>query len=720
MTTPSPAANNSPSFLTSLGLTSVTVRGVRDATFRGEMVFAIALMAILATLIFPLPKWLLDIALALSLTLSILVLMTALFIERPLDFSAFPTVLLVTTMLRLALNVASTRLILSDGHEGVAAAGAVIRAFGHFIMGGNFVIGLIVFAILVLVNFIVITKGSGRIAEVSARFSLDAMPGKQMAIDADLSAGIINEEQAKKRRRTLEDESNFFGSMDGAAKFVRGDAIAGICITFINIVGGIIIGVVQKGIPLSDAAHCYTTLTVGDGLVTQIPALIVSTAAGLLVTKAGSEGSADKAFFSQLSAFPSALGLSSFLMVVLSLLPEMPMLPFLILAIATGGAAFKMVDVQEKTRINGGGVGSGTSTGVGPIGAESPPQSEEEQAIAALHMDQIRIELGYGLLPLVNGEKGNILAEQVKILRTQLARELGFLLPTVRLQDNVQLPANTYVVKMKEVEVARGTLRPFMVMAIDPEGKPFDLLGEEAVEPTFGLDALWIHHNQRGDAEERGYTIVEPLTVISTHLSEIIRENASEIFSFSDTQNLLNELSEPHQKLLGDIIPGQMTTAGIQRILQNLLRERVSIRDLPTILEALAEMAPTTRQMGPLTEHVRSRLARQLCMANLDEDGVLPLILLGSDWEKNMVDSLSGDGDGRHLALAPSKLQEFRHKIQETFDEQGALGVIPVLLTSHILRPHVRSMLERFRPLTVVMSQNEIHPKMKIKTVARI
>lgn len=683
---------------------------VASAIRRGDVVFALALMAIMVVLILPMPKWFLDVSLALSLTFSVLVLMTALFIERPLDFSSFPTVLLVSTMLRLALNVASTRLILTDGHEGPNAAGAVIQAFGNFVMGGNYVIGFIVFAILVIVNFVVITKGSGRIAEVSARFSLDAMPGKQMAIDADLSAGLINEEVARHRRKQLEEESNFFGAMDGAAKFVRGDAIAGLCITFINAVGGMIIGVAQNGLGLGEAAQSYTLLTVGDGLITQIPALIVSTAAGMLVSKAGIEGSADKALFKQLSAYPTALGLSSFLMAALSLLPGMPMLPFLFLALTTGTAAWKLTEKKDREKQE-------------KILNETQPKDslpQEDSLAAAMQLDQVRLELGYSLLPLVNGEQGEKLTDQIKSLRLQLAREIGFVLPTVRIQDNLELPSTIYVIRIKEIEVGRGDLRPNMLLVMDPDGRDIPLGGEPTIEPTFGLRAMWIPHNLRAEAESKGYTVVEPMTVVSTHLSELIRDNTADLLSFSEMQKLLDDLDKPHQKLLGDLIPSHLTTAGLQRILQNLLAERVSIRDLPTILEGIAEACASTKSLTQITEHVRSRLSRQLCMQYTNREGVLPLVILSPEWERTLNDSLVGESESRQLALPPSKLQEFTGRIRDIFEEQSALGEVPVLLVNSGVRSYLRSIIERFRPQTPVFSQSEIHPKARIKTVGKI
>ncbi len=679
---------------------------------RGDLALALGVTTILVVLILPLPSWLLDVALAISITFAVVILMTVLFMQKPLDFSSFPMVLLITTMIRLSLNLASTRLILSDGHEGPQAAGQVIQAFGTFVMGGNFVIGIIIFAILVIVNFVVITKGSGRIAEVAARFSLDALPGKQMAIDADLSAGLIDEKDARGRRQELEDESNFFGAMDGAAKFVRGDAIAGLLITFINVVGGIIIGVAQKDLSFSQAAHTYTLLTVGDGLVTQIPALIVSIGAGLLVSKAGVTGSADQALFGQLSGYPRALGVSAFLMLSLSLLPGIPFLPFLLLSAVSGGLAYK---ASARHALAAQTEAAEISADQAAITAKS-----EEPITAALQIDQVRLELGYGLLPMINGEGGHRLTDQIKSLRHQLAQEMGFVLPSVRIQDNLQLPPNSYVLRIKEVEAGRGELRPSMLLIMDPRGEKIALPGEETQEPTFGLAAMWCEESNREEALFRGYTVVDPPTVITTHLTEVIKDNTSELLSYAETQKLLDELDEDQQKLVSDIVPTQISVGGIQRILQNLLGERISIRDLPTILEGVSEACGYTRHVSAITEHVRARLARQISNSQLNPDGIIPMITLSPDWEQAFAENLVGEGEERQLAMAPSKLQEFIAAVRQTFERQAMIGENPILLTSPGIRPYVRSIVERFRPSTVVLSQNEIHAKAKIKTLGQL
>ena len=475
-----------------------------------------------------------------------------------------------------------------------------------------------------IVNFVVITKGSQRIAEVAARFTLDAMPGKQMAIDADLSSGLIDENDARDRRKNLEDESNFFGAMDGASKFVRGDAVAGLLITFINIIGGIIIGVAQKDMSFGGASESYTLLTVGDGLVSQIPALIVSIAAGILVSKAGVSGTADKAIFSQLGGYPKALGVSSFLMIGLAIIPNMPMFPFLLLSAITGTLAFVAVQKNERESVE----------------AEEAEREQidaapvEEPISTALAIDDLRLELGYGLLPLINDERGYKLTDQIKALRRQLASEMGFVMPSVRILDNMQLPANGYVIRVKEIESGAGEVRPGHLLVMDPRGEPITLPGEETTEPTFGLPATWVDESHREEASFRGYTVVDPSTVVSTHLTETIKENISDLLSYAETQKLMDDLPKEQQKLIGDIVPAQISTSGVQRILQNLLNERISIRDLPTVLEGVAEATAFTQNFTQVTEHVRSRLARQISNSQVSAGGYIPLITLSPEWEQ--------------------------------------------------------------------------------------
>ncbi len=694
---------------------AVSARGTSTVAFgssllRGDIALALGVVLILVVLILPMPPWLLDFSLALSITFSVLILMTILFIQRSLEFSIFPTVLLIATMLRLSLNLASTRLILSNGHEGTAAAGQVIQAFGGFIMGNNLVIGVIVFAILVIVNFVVITKGAGRIAEVAARFTLDAMPGKQMAIDADLSSGLIDENEARQRRKSLEDESAFFGAMDGAAKFVRGDAVAGLLITFINLIGGMIVGVGQQDLGFGEATQTYTMLTVGDGLVSQIPALIVSTAAGLLVSKSGVSGSTDQALFGQFSAYPRALGMSSVLMGVLALVPGVPLVPFFLLSGGTGFMAYRLSQnhIREKE----------SALHEEQEAVEAAPL--EEPISNALALDDLRLELGYGLLPLINDQGGYRLTDQIKSLRRQLAAEMGFVMPSVRILDNMQLPANTYLLRVKEIEAGRGDLRPSGLLVMDPRGEPIALAGEATTEPTFGLPAMWVEPSLREDASFRGYTVVDPATVVTTHITEVIKDNMADMLSYAETQKLLDDLPKEQQKLVVDVIPSQISASGVQRVLQNLLAERISIRDLPTILEGIAEASGYTQNVTLITEHVRARLARQISSSHETEAGYIPMVTLSPAWEQDFAEAIVGQGDERQLSMAPTKLQEFISQVRQIFERMSENGESPVLMTSPAIRPYVRSIVERFRPATVVLSQNEIHPKAKIKTLAQV
>jgi flagellar biosynthesis protein FlhA len=678
---------------------------------RGDIALAVGVLTILVVLILPLPPLLLDFALAVSIIFSVLILMTALFIHTPLEFSAFPTVLLIATMLRLALNLASTRLILAHGHEGTDAAGHVIEAFGNFVMSGNFVIGIIVFTILVIVNFVVITKGSGRIAEVAARFHLDAMPGKQMAIDAEMSAGTIDEKEARRRRQVLEDEGGFFGAMDGASKFVRGDAIAGLLVVFINVIGGMIIGIVQQSLSFADAAHSYTILTVGDGLVTQVPALIVSTAAGLLVSKAGVTGAADKALLKQLSGYPKALGMSGGVMLVMALLPGIPMIPFLALG---GGATALAFIIDRRTKLT-------VAADAKKTESDAKTAAADEPISASLKIDDLKVELGYALLPLVNAPDGSDrLTEQIRALRRSLATDMGFVMPAVRILDNVQLDANAYVIKVKEVEAGSGKVWAGQFMVMDPAGGQVKLPGTHTTEPTFGLPATWIDGALKEEASMKGYTVVDAATVLSTHLTELLKSNMAELLSYGEVQKLLKELPKEQADLVKDLVPNLITVSGIQRVLQILLAERVSIRDLATILEGIADGISGSRNPATLTEHVRARLSRQLCAQHTSPSGYLPLIALSAKWEQAFAESMVGQGDERQLAMQPSRLSEFISLVRERFEEAAREGEAPVLVTSSNIRPFVRGIVERFRSQTPVLSQSEIHPRARLKTVGSI
>ena len=685
-------------------------KSMLDGLMRGEMGLALGVVGIIVLLILPVPAVLLDLLLAISLTGSVLILMTAILIKKPLEFTSFPTVLLVATLYRLGLNIASTRLILGHGQEGTGGAGAVIEAFGHLMMQGNFVIGVIVFIILIVVNFMVVTKGSGRIAEVAARFTLDSMPGKQMAIDADLSTGLINQDEAKIRRKELEQESTFFGAMDGASKFVKGDAIAGLIITAINIIGGIIIGVVQHKLPFGDAASTYTIMTIGDGLVSQIPALIISIAAGMVVSKAGVEGSADKALTTQLAMNPVGLGMVSASSGVIALIPGMPIFPFAAMSLVAGALAYKRIQDAKKPK----------PIDPAELEAAAPSEPEEEPISASLAIDDVKIELGYGLLTLINDLDGRKLTDQIRALRKTLASEFGFVMPPVRILDNMRLANQGYAIRIKEMEAGAGEVRLGSLMCMDPRGGQVELPGEHVREPAFGLPATWIADDLREEATFRGYTVVDPATVLTTHLTEILKENMADLLSYAEVQKLLKELPETQKKLVEDLIPGTVTATTVQRVLQSLLRERVSIRDLPQILEGIGEAAPHTASVTQLVEQVRARLARQLCWANRGDDGALPIITLSADWEQAFAEALIGPGDDKQLALPPSRLQDFIRGVRDSFERAALAGEAPVLLTSPGVRPYVRSIIERFRGQTVVMSQNEIHPRARLKTVGMV
>lgn len=695
------------------GLARPTGGDIRGWLMRGEVGMAVGVIGVILLLILPVPKFLLDLLLAISLVSSVLILMTALMMKRPLDFAIFPTVLLISTLFRLGLNLASTRLVLTHGHEGHDAAGQVINAFGALMMGGDFIIGIIIFAIILVVNFVVITKGSTRIAEVSARFTLDSMPGKQMAIDADLSSGLITEDQAKLRRKELEQESTFFGAMDGASKFVRGDAVAGLIIVAINAIGGILIGTIQHGLPIGEAANTYIQLTIGDGLVTQVPAIIISIAAGFLVSKAGVEGSADKALVAQLATNPISLGMVAAASGLLALIPGMPILPFAGLAIGAGYMAWHHGRAKLKPQPTEAELAAAANAG-------KPKDDAEEPIGTALTIDEVKIELGYSLLTLINDLEGRRLTDQVRALRRAMAQEFGFVMPSVRILDNMRLPTQGYAIRIKEMEAGAGEVRLGSLMAMDPAGRQVELPGEHTKEPAFGLPATWIDESLREEATFRGYTIVDPSTVLTTHLTEILKENMADLLTYAEVQKLLKELGPEEKKLVDELVPSVVTVTTLQRVLQALLREKVSIRDLGAILEGLAEAAPHSSSVTTLVEHVRTRLARQLCWQHKAEDGALPIITLSPDWEAAFAEALVGQGEDKQLAMAPSRLQDFIRAVRDVFERAAMAGESAVLLTGPQIRPYVRSIIERFRGQTVVMSQNEVHPKARLRTLGSV
>ena len=675
-----------------------------------DMLFAAGIVALVAVLVVPLPTFLVDILLSLSITLSVLILMVAIWIDKPLDFSSFPTVLLVATLLRLALNLATTRLILAGGHKGLSAAGSVIHGFAAFVVGGDFVIGVVVFAILIVINFMVITKGAGRIAEVAARFSLDAMPGKQMAIDAELSAGAITDVQARARRRELEDESSFFGAMDGASKFVRGDAIAAIIITLINAIGGIVIGTLRHGLDLSQAATFYTTLTVGDGVVSQVPALIVSLGAGLLVSKGTIRGSTDRAFVGQLGGHSKPLFLASGLAGLFAVLPGLPFPPFALLSVcsAVGGVLVRRT-TRQRQEVEAAAARSEENVG-GP---------KEEPIGDLMRVDDIRIELGMGLVPLTSAPNGGV-TDKIRKLRRSIALDYGFILPAVRIKDNIDLSPDEYSLQIQGVEIARETMLLNKLLAFSPDGRPLDIPGLDTKEPSFQIPARWIEPGQRQDAIARRLTVVDAATILTTHLSETIKANMSQLMSYSATQKLLTGLGTEHQKLVQDLVPALIPMNTVQKILAGLLAERVSIRHLTLVLEAMHDAAGMTRNIRMMTEHVRARLSLQICKSLTGADGFIAVMPLSPRWEREINEAIIADGDQRNFVLAPSRTQEFVQTVRTRLAEVSARGGWPAILTGAEARPFVRALVERINPTIAVISHAEIHPSARLRTVEQI
>jgi flagellar biosynthesis protein FlhA len=674
----------------------------RKYTPGGDVGLACGVLLLLSILILPMPTMLLDLGLAFSFMTSVLILMVSMFLTRPLDFSSFPTLLLLTTILRLSLNVATARLILSHGSEGPYAAGRVVAAFGGFLMGGDVAIGVVVFIMLLIVNFIVITKGSSRIAEVSARFYLDAMPGKQMAIDADVSSGAIDEATARRRRADLEAESGFYGAMDGAAKFVRGDAIAAVIITMINIFGGLIIGLVRSHMSVADSIAAFTTLTIGDGLASQIPSLLVSTAAGIVVAKGSVEGGMSVALFTQIGIKPKPLAMTAGAAAVLALMPGLPAIPFLAVAgLAATGALLRSKQDHALEAL-----------------PPPPPVDDNVKSVAAI--DMVRLELGYGLLSLAGGT-GAKLPDQIKSLRRTMAADLGFVLPSIRIQDNVELGPYNYLINVKDIVAGKGELRPLMMLAINTKGEVPRLQGEVTTDPAFGLPACWIDPALTDEALSKDCTVVDPASVLTTHLTELLKENVAELLSYTETQKLLSQLSGEQQKLVSDLIPASITVGGLQRILQVLLVERVSIRDLPTILEAVQEAcAMSSKFMVAIVAHVRSRLARQISDSHIGPAGYIPIVSMSSQWEEAFAEALVGPPEDRQLALPQSKLHEFIDRVRQVVDAAVQSGDSPVLLTSTGIRYHVHAVVDRIRADTPVLAQTEIHRRARIKVVGTI
>jgi flagellar biosynthesis protein FlhA len=678
--------------------------------FGADAFFAGGIVAMLTILFLPIPPILIDFGLAFSIALSALILMVALWIQRPLDFSAFPTVLLIATILRLALNVATTRLILSRGGEGEQAAGHVVAGFSKFVMGGDFVIGLIIFAILVTVNFVVITKGATRIAEVGARFTLDAIPGKQMAIDADLSAGLIDDKEAQRRRRELEEESSFFGAMDGASKFVRGDAIAGLIITAINIFGGIIIGVTHHGLTLSRAADVYTKLSVGDGLVTQMPALIVSLSAGLLVSKGGTRGSAEQAVLRQLGGYPRAVSAASLMMFVLGLMPGLPMAPFVLLG---GVMAFVGYSLPRRQ--------AAAQQKEAARKAEERAQSDAKESVKeSLKTAEIELSLGSHLSVNLLSSR-NELAHRVSKIRKKFAKQYGFVIPEIKLSDNLSIDPKGYQFRIHDTRVAHGELRIGEVLVlVDKDGKP-DVPGDEVIEPAFGMKALWVTEAFTDEVKRQGCKPVDNLSVLLTHLSEVLRANLPQLLSYKDMRGLLDRLEPEYKRLVDDLCPSQISYSGLLAILKILLGERVSIRNLHLILEAIAEIAPHVRRSEQVAEHVRMRLAQQIC-GDLSDNGVLNVLRLGNRWDLAFHQSLKRDGKGEVVEFDadPRLIEQFATEASAAIRKFTEDGTSVVLAVTPEARPYVRMILERVFPTLPILSHVEVARSAEIRALGAI
>jgi flagellar biosynthesis protein FlhA len=674
-----------------------------------DVMMGIAAMCILMVMIIPLPSVLLDLLLTFNITFAVVILLVGMYVLRPLEFSAFPSILLLSTLFRLSLNVASTRLILLHGNEGTQAAGNVIKAFGSFVVGGNYVVGLIVFIILVVVNFVVITKGAGRIAEVAARFTLDAMPGKQMSIDADLNAGLIDEEEARQRRREISRESEYYGAMDGANKFVRGDAIAGIIITLINIIAGFAIGVFQNGLSFSQAAQNYTLLTVGDGLVSQVPALIISTAAGIVVSRAGSENNLGLEIGTQLLTRPRALSVAAAILFIFALIPGLPTLPFMVLALLAGTVAYV---VFQSGRQHGEAYNQDTDE---PAAEED---SQDQEAFRPLPpLDIMGLEIGYALIPLVDVQQDGELLSRIKSIRRQIAQEIGIVVPSIHIQDNMQLKPGEYRILLKGNEVGSGQLMTNHYLAMNPGLADESVVGIPTTEPTYGIDALWIKEPVREEAIAKGFTVVDLATVMTTHISDVIRRHAYELIGRQEVQNLLDALKESHPKAVEELVPNLLSLGGVVKVLQNLLLEQVPIRDLLTIVEAMADWAPSIKQLDVLTEYVRQALSRTITRQHLTPEEELMVVNLSHSLERRIAEAIKRTDQGEYLAIDPQLAQNVVQRLAEKLEKFGNLNLQPLVLCSSHLRLHVKKLVDRFIPNLTVLSYDEIMPNIKIQSI---
>ncbi|MDR2141172.1 MAG: flagellar biosynthesis protein FlhA [Deltaproteobacteria bacterium] len=707
----------------------------------GDIIMGLGVVGIILVFLFPLPTGAMDLLLTFNVTMSVIVLLTALYTLKPLDFSVFPSLLLILTLFRLALNIASTRLILLNGDQGTDAAGEVIEAFGNFVVGGNYVVGIIIFVILVIINFMVITKGSGRIAEVAARFTLDAMPGKQMAIDADLAAGLIQEAEAKVRREVIAREADFYGAMDGASKFVRGDAIAGILITLINIIGGFIIGVLQLGMAPGLAATTFTIMTVGDGLVSQLPSLMVSTAAGVIVSRAGSESTMSREFASQFTLRPQALALSGGVVFFLGMLPGLPTVAFgltglTVLALAYGlHRRNRLAEALASGRGGSSGAGPaaagggppppggpgpppGPAPGSPPMAAASAPPVEKVEAL--LPLDVLELEVGYGLIPLVDDEQGGELLERIRSIRRQFALESGFIVPPMHVRDNLQLRPGEYAILIKGNEVARAEMMIGHQLAMNPGDARKSVTGITTYEPAFGLPALWIPDERKDEAQHSGWTVVDVASVMATHLTEVVRKHADELLSRQDVQKLLDGVAQSNDKVVEELVPTLLTLGQIQKVLQNLLRERVSIRDMPSILEDLADHGALTRDTDLLTEFVRQRLARSIIRNYVTATGELPILTIGQDIEEALSRSINETERGAYLSLDPDTGQRIVTALNNALPQLTNQNLQPVVLCSPMIRRFLRKLTERFIDNLVILSHSELTGTTRLRIVGEV
>lgn len=674
-----------------------------------DLLIAVALIGILGVMIIPLPAFMLDLALTISLTLALLVLLVGIYTDRALDFSIFPSLLLMTTLFRLALNVATTRLILTSGHKGEGAVGEVIQAFGHFVVGDSYVIGFVVFVILVVINFIVITKGSGRVAEVAARFTLDAMPGKQMSIDADLNAGLITEAEARQRRKDIEKEADFYGAMDGASKFVRGDAVAGIIITLINVIGGLLIGVFQRGLDLQAAAKTYTMLTIGDGLVTQIPALIISTAAGIVVTRNSSSQNLGQEMAGQLFLKPRAVYIVSAIVTVFGLVPGLPTVPFFMIGGFLAGTAWIISRYNDEKKMR-------------ELSAkeESARKPQKENIESMLPLDLVELEVGYGLINIVESDQSGDLLERIVSIRKQFALDMGIVVPSVHIRDNLQLQPGEYRVLIKGNKVGGGVLRPDNMLAMDPGNVTARVPGVPTKEPAFGLDALWISKAQKEEAEIAGYTVVDLPTVMATHLTEIIRTHAHELFGRQEADTLIENFKKNYPKVVQELVPDVLSLGTVVRVLQNLLKEQVSIRDLLTIFETLADEGPKIKDPEALTESVRKSLSRSITQKYVNDRGEIPVMTLAPRVEELIANSLLQTEQGVQLVMDPRQAQSILSNISKTIELHPEIAGQPVLLTSATARRHLFKLTNRFLPQVIVLSHNEISSDAQVQAVGLV